>query len=285
MQYPTGKQPLNAADPPGVNSGRGGEPVEKQPKTPVKNVEAPPPMFGTLLASKPKSGSGGVTSTLTSLILHVVIIVGLVYATAHAATIEPEEDAPTLIQLAPQEAPPPPPPPPPPKDMPPPPVDASEPVAKGFQTLAVPDIVPPDIPPPQVGVTIREEDFSARGVEGGKADGKVGGRVTNDLAAAPVFTPMTVQPKLLNGPEVERQIAKVYPPLLRDAGIGGKTKVWFFIDETGRAVKWQVNTPSGYDALDAAALKVAPVLRFTPAQNQDKKVPVWVSIDIVFKVQ
>jgi TonB family protein len=45
-----------------------------------------------------------------------------------------------------------------------------------------------------------------------------------------------------------------------------------------------VNTPSGYDALDAAALKVAPVLRFTPAMNQDKKVPVWVAIDIVFKV-
>ncbi|MEO5510499.1 MAG: energy transducer TonB [Longimicrobiales bacterium] len=259
--------------------------MEKQTKqTADLSVGAPPPMFGTLLASKPKKAGGGLTSTIASLVLHAVMIVGLIWATAKAASVPPKEDAPTLIQLAPQEAPPPPPPPPPPLDQPP-PVNAAEPVAKGFQTLAVPDIVPPDIPPPQVGVTIREEDFAARGVEGGKANGKEGGRVTNDLAAAPVFTPMTVQPKLLNGPEVERQIAKVYPPLLRDAGIGGRTKVWFFIDETGKAVKWQVNTPSGYDALDAAALKVAPILRFTPAQNQDKKVPVWVAIDIVFKVQ
>jgi protein TonB len=259
--------------------------VEKQPKkTPDQSVGAPPPMFGTLLSSQPKKVGGGLQSTLASLVLHALMIVGLVYATAKAASVPAKEDAPTLIQLAPQDAPPPPPP-PPPLDVPP-PVNAAEPVAKGFQTLAVPDIVPPDIPPPQVGVTIREEDFAARGVEGGKGDGvKEGGRVTNDLAAAPVFTPMTVQPKLLNGPEVEKQIAKVYPPLLRDAGIGGRTKVWFFIDENGKAVKWQVNTPSGYDALDAAALKVAPVLRFTPAQNQDKKVPVWVSIDIVFKVQ
>jgi TonB family protein len=104
-----------------------------------------------------------------------------------------------------------------------------------------------------------------------------------DNARQPVFTPMTLQPKLLNAAEIEAVIEKVYPPLLKDAGIGGRTKVWFYIDETGRATKWQVNTPSGYDALDAAAMKVAPLLRFTPAQNQDRKVPVWVSIDIVFK--
>jgi periplasmic protein TonB len=241
-------------------------------------------MFGTLLASKPKrSGAGGFASTLTSVGLHVAVIAGLAYATAHAASKPVDEEAPVLIKLADDAPPPPPPPPPPPKLDVPPPTD-NTPVAKGFQTLAVPDIVPPDIPPPQVGVTIREEDFSAKGVEGGKADGKVGGRVTNDLAAAPVFTPMTVIPKLLNQSEVEKAVTRFYPPLLRDAGIGGKTKVWFFIDESGKAVKWQVNTSSGYDALDAAALKVAPVLRFTPAMNQDKKVPVWVAIDIVFKV-
>ena len=59
--------------------------------------------------------------------------------------------------------------------------------------------------------------------------------------------------------------------------------VWFYIDENGRSVKQQVNKASGYPAMDQAALKVAEVLRFSPALNQDKKVPVWVQIPIVFK--
>jgi protein TonB len=261
--------------------------VEEKPKTTQQKAGAPagapPPMFGNLIASKPKSSKGGIASTGLSIAIHAAIIVGLVYATAHAAAAPPKEDEPVLIQLAPEE-PPPPPPPPPKLDVPPPPTTA-EPVAKGFQTLAVPDVVPPDIPPPQVGVVIREEDFSAKGVAGGKADGKEGGKVTNDLAAAPFVTPMTVVPKILNSRDVETAISRNYPAMLRDAGIGGKTVMWFFIDENGRSVKHQVNQSSGYAALDSAAAKVAPVLRFTAAENQGKKVPVWVQIPIVFTVR
>ncbi len=104
------------------------------------------------------------------------------------------------------------------------------------------------------------------------------------LQPQPVFTPMTVQPKLLNPVAVEAAIDAVYPALLRDAGIGGRTKIWFFIDENGMATKWVVNTPSGYPAFDAAAMKVAPILRFTPAYNRDRKVPVWVAFDVVFAI-
>jgi TonB family protein len=100
-----------------------------------------------------------------------------------------------------------------------------------------------------------------------------------------VFTPMTVQPRLQNSEEVSAGIAKAYPPLLRDAGIGGKTKVWIYVDEEGKAAKYQVNTTSGYNALDAAALKVASIMRFQPAQNQSQVVPVWIALDIVFKAE
>jgi protein TonB len=245
---------------------------------------APPPMFGNLISSKPKrAGAGGVASTATSIVVHAAIIVGLVYATAHAAAAPVKEDAPVLIQLAPEE--PPPPPPPPPKLDVPPPQAAEAPVAKGFQTLAVPDVVPPDIPPPQVGVQIREEDFSARGVAGGKADGKEGGRVTNDLAAAPFVVPMDVAPKLLNREAVGQAIQRNYPPMLRDASIGGTTTLWFFIDETGKVVKTVIKKPSGYDLLDNAAKKVADIMKFTPALSQDKKIPVWVALDVVFQVK
>ncbi|MEJ2503513.1 MAG: hypothetical protein P8177_09435, partial [Gemmatimonadota bacterium] len=42
-----------------------------------------------------------------------------------------------------------------------------------------------------------------------------------DIAAAPTFTPMTVRPELMNQREIAGALWKYYPPLLRDAGIGG----------------------------------------------------------------
>jgi protein TonB len=106
-----------------------------------------------------------------------------------------------------------------------------------------------------------------------------------DLSAAPTFTPYTVSPELKNRAEVGRALERNYPPLLRDAGIGGTVLVWFFIDETGRVVKTQVNRSSGHRALDDAALLVANEMVFIPAQNRDKKVPVWVALPIVFKTK
>ncbi len=106
--------------------------------------------------------------------------------------------------------------------------------------------------------------------------------VETDVSAAPTFTPFTVAPDITNRSEVQRALEREYPPLLRDAGIGGTVKVWFFINEDGQVQQTQVNTSSGHSALDDAALRVADVFRFTPALNRDKKVPVWVALDITF---
>ncbi|MGH7482848.1 MAG: energy transducer TonB [Longimicrobiales bacterium] len=106
-----------------------------------------------------------------------------------------------------------------------------------------------------------------------------------DLAAAPTFTPFTVRPELKNRSEVQQALQRHYPPLLKDAGIGGTVMVWFFIDESGRVQKTQVKVGSGHDGLDNAALAVADVMQFTPALNRDKKVPVWVALPIVFEVR
>lgn len=103
-----------------------------------------------------------------------------------------------------------------------------------------------------------------------------------DLAAAPTFTPMTVRPELRNASTVQAALVRNYPPLLRDAGIGGSPVVWFFIDEGGKVIKTQLSKSSGYTALDEAALKVADIMQFSPAFNRDKKVPVWVEIPVVF---
>ncbi len=109
--------------------------------------------------------------------------------------------------------------------------------------------------------------------------------VETDISAQPTFTPFTVAPKILNKDEVVRAMEREYPPLLRDAGIGGTVVVWFFIDENGAVKDYRINKSSGHQALDDAALKVADVYRFSPALNRDKKVPVWVSFPITFQVR
>lgn len=103
-----------------------------------------------------------------------------------------------------------------------------------------------------------------------------------DVSAAPTFTPFTVRPDLKNTNEVRRALEREYPPLLRDAGIGGQVNVWFFIDEDGRVLRTQVQKSSGHKALDDAALKVADIMEFTPALNRDKRVKVWVAFPITF---
>jgi TonB family protein len=100
-----------------------------------------------------------------------------------------------------------------------------------------------------------------------------------DLSAAPTFTPFTVAPSIQNRAEVVRAMEREYPPLLRDAGIGGSVKVFFFIDENGQVGDYRI------DQSDDAALAVADVYRFTAALNRDQKVPVWVSFAITFQVR
>jgi protein TonB len=105
---------------------------------------------------------------------------------------------------------------------------------------------------------------------------------TTDIAAAPTFTPFTVRPDIKNRDAVARAMEREYPPLLRDAGIGGTVTVWFFIDESGMVQRTLVNESSGHKALDDAAIKVADIIEFTPALNRDKRVPVWISLPITF---
>lgn len=109
--------------------------------------------------------------------------------------------------------------------------------------------------------------------------------VGTDISAAPTFTPFTVAPAILNRDEVVRAMEREYPPLLRDAGIGGTVRVYFFIDENGTVKDYRIDQSSGHQALDDAALAVAGVYRFSPALNRDKKVPVWVSFPITFQVR
>ena len=105
-----------------------------------------------------------------------------------------------------------------------------------------------------------------------------------DIAAAPVFTPMTVRPEIRNRPEVQAALMREYPPILRDAGIGGTVVVWFFITEEGIVQDKRVSQTSGQVQFDEAALRVAEVFRFSPALNRDQRVQVWIEVPITFQV-
>ena len=106
-----------------------------------------------------------------------------------------------------------------------------------------------------------------------------------DLSAAPVFTPMTVRPEIRNRSEVQAALMREYPPILRDAGIGGTAIVWFFISEEGRVLDSRVDVSSGHLPLDEAALKVADVFVFSPAVNREQIVQVWIQLPITFQVR
>ncbi len=135
------------------------------------------------------------------------------------------------------------------------------PVPTTFENNPVDELEPPPLPAPPKDVAPR------------------------DIQAAPTFTPYTVRPDIRNRADVARAMEDGYPPLLRDAGIGGTTQVWFFIDQSGVVQKTQVNQSSGHQALDDAALEVAGKIRFTAALNDGEPVPVWISLPITFTVR
>ena len=99
------------------------------------------------------------------------------------------------------------------------------------------------------------------------------------------FTPFTVAPTITNRAQVARALDREYPQVLKNAGIGGTVQVAFHIDEQGRVLETRVDGSSGFGQLDEAAVRVADVMRFTPALNRENAVAVWVTFPIVFEVR
>jgi len=93
-----------------------------------------------------------------------------------------------------------------------------------------------------------------------------------------------VEPRLKNGRDIQKLLQRLYPSMLREAGISGEVTLWVFVDESGKAAKSQVQKSSGYPAFDNAATQIVDQMQFSPAMNRDKPVGVWVAQRIDFKV-
>jgi len=240
---------------------------------PVADVAHKP--FGVLLASAPPTMAGGYRSGVLSTIVHVSLAAIMIVTTVGNAQ-EEEDEEPTIVELVQEtEVPPPPPPPPPPELAP------EMPDVTVISTLEMPTVILSSIPAPALDIV-----FDTRALALGT--GTVSQNDAQDSTEAnpdvPGFTPMTVRPTLTNIEEVQRVLMREYPAVLRDAGIGGAPVLWLFIATDGTVQTTRVYETSGFDALDQAAANVASVMRFTPAQNRDQTVAVWVQIPIRFQV-
>lgn len=105
------------------------------------------------------------------------------------------------------------------------------------------------------------------------------------VPSEPSFVSYTRAPQVINVKEVVQAMRDAYPALLRDAGIGGTVRVYFYIDTDGRVLDTRIDTSSGLEPLDRAALAAASTFRFGPAMNGDEPVAVWVSLPITFRPQ
>jgi TonB family protein len=103
-----------------------------------------------------------------------------------------------------------------------------------------------------------------------------------DLSATPVAIPYTNAPAIVNREEIIEATIAGYPALLRDAGIGGTVRIYFFIDAEGIVQNALVAESSGHPAIDRAALGVAEAYRFRPAMNGTEPTPVWLSLPVTF---
>jgi len=99
------------------------------------------------------------------------------------------------------------------------------------------------------------------------------------------FVVVTSPPALLNPEDVERALAREYPPTLRDAGLGGTVTLLVHVGPDGSVLEVRTDGRSGMESLDAAALRVADVFRFRAAKNRDRAVAVWITLPVTFRVR
>ncbi|NIN71913.1 MAG: TonB family protein [Gemmatimonadetes bacterium] len=102
------------------------------------------------------------------------------------------------------------------------------------------------------------------------------------LMDRPVFTPYTVAPRLVDPERARRIVSQKYPPIMKQAGISGTTRLLAFIDAEGVVRRCVVGESSGYDELDRAALEAMMEFEFEPAIHMDQHVPVWIAMPIIF---
>ncbi|HSJ08821.1 MAG TPA: energy transducer TonB, partial [Longimicrobiales bacterium] len=144
-------------------------------------------------------------------------------------------------------------------------------------------------------------DFGGRGQVGGTAGGARsdttgGGRIGTGASSGAgtgdgptgTFSANLVDRRavLSNQAQVVRTLERLYPPLLKDAGVEGSVQVQFVVTAAGRVDMSTVQVLSTTHAQFTDATKQAlRDFRFTPARKGDHNVRMLTMIPIEWKVQ
>lgn len=158
------------------------------------------------------------------------------------------------------------------------------------------DVAPPTpIPgpvtegPPAGRVTTGQAGGQAGGVEGGVEGGRVGGKVgATGPPEGGTFVAAVVDRKaeLRNRRELPRIMERLYPPVLRDAGVGGRVVVQFVVDTNGRVDMSTVKVMSSdHNGLEGPTRKALGEFRFRPAKMGDRTVRMLTQMPIVWQVE
>jgi len=107
----------------------------------------------------------------------------------------------------------------------------------------------------------------------------------DDVRARPVYVARDVEPRLLNTEEIRAFLKQLYPPQLREVGIGGRVVLWVFVEPNGSSGVCQIHKSSGYAPLDRKAEEIAARMRFSPATCRDRPVGVWIAQPIDLQVR
>jgi protein TonB len=236
-------------------------------------------MFNNLLESKPKKEKRG-GGTVTSIVLHSLIVGLAVYATANAAikNEKPRQEKIDFVETPKDE-------PPPPKDEPPPPpppdVVAAPPPPKGFQVLTAPVEIPDVIPDIDLSKKVTDEaDFSGKGVAGGVAKGVEGGKAV--VQSDQPYFEFQVEKPVVPAPGSAQPR---YPDMLRQAGVEGEVLAQFVVDTTGKAEPNSLKIlKSSHDMFVQSVKNALPQMKFIPAEVGGRKVKQLVQQPFSFSI-
>jgi TonB family protein len=92
-----------------------------------------------------------------------------------------------------------------------------------------------------------------------------------------------VAPQVQNMGTVRSQMARLFPAALAVQKIGGTTTVAVVVDEQGRVIDSELHLTSGHQELDRAALRVARMMRFSPAVRNGIPVTAKLHVPLVFE--
>jgi periplasmic protein TonB len=84
---------------------------------------------------------------------------------------------------------------------------------------------------------------------------------------------------------VTRRIEPTYPSASRRAGEQGTAVFSVLVDPSGHPQTVKVQTSSGYDRLDQAAMEAIRKWMFNPAVRDSQKVQAWTSVRVKFQLQ